>query len=69
MGILKIPEEFDYLAISGFTREVLEILVRHRPETVGQASRLPGMTPAAIGLLAVHVQRAHLAKPLRESSL
>ena len=66
---LKIPEEFDYLAISGFTREVLEILVRHRPETVGQASRLPGMTPAAIGLLAVHVQRAHLAKPLRESSL
>lgn len=65
---LKIPEDFDYAAISGFTREVLEILVRHRPETVGQASRLPGMTPAAIGLLAVHVQRAHLSKPQRASA-
>lgn len=55
---LKIPEHLNYSTISGFTREVLEILTRRRPETVGQASRLPGMTPAAIGLLAVHVQRA-----------
>lgn len=54
---MKIPENFDYSSISGWTREVLEILLKHRPETIGQASRLPGITPAAIGLLAVHVQR------------
>ncbi len=55
---MKIPNTLDYEEISGFTREVREILLRYRPETIGQASRLPGMTPAAVGLLAVHVQRA-----------
>ena len=60
---LRIPENLDYSTICGFTREVLELLMRRRPETVGQASRLPGMTPAAIGLLAVHVQRAQRRHP------
>lgn len=54
---MKIPTDFDYSSISGWTREVLEIFLKYKPETIGQASRLPGITPAAIGLLAVHVQR------------
>ena len=54
---MKIPADMNYAAISGFTREAREILQENRPETIGQASRLSGLTPAAIGLLAIHVQR------------
>lgn len=54
---MKIPEDMDYAAISGFTREAKEILQENRPESIGQAARLSGLTPAAIGLLAIHVQR------------
>lgn len=54
---MKIPEDMDYADIPGFTREAREILQKHRPESIGQASRLSGLTPAAIGLLAIHVQR------------
>ncbi|MGI5861365.1 MAG: tRNA uridine-5-carboxymethylaminomethyl(34) synthesis enzyme MnmG [Myxococcales bacterium] len=52
-----IPRGFEYRAVRGFSREVIERLERVRPATIGQASRLPGMTPAAVGLLAVHVRR------------
>ena len=54
---LCIPPGFEYRAVRGFSREVLERLERVRPATIGQASRLPGMTPAAVGLLAVQVRR------------
>lgn len=53
-----IPMDFSYSAIPGFSREVRERLERVRPATLGQASRLPGMTPAALGLLAVQVARS-----------
>ncbi len=52
-----IPSDFQYSAVEGFSREVRERLERVRPSTLGQASRLPGMTPAALGLLAVQVAR------------
>jgi tRNA uridine 5-carboxymethylaminomethyl modification enzyme len=48
-----IPEGFDYLAISGFTAEVRDKLHRFRPDTLGQASRIPGVTPAAITVLSI----------------
>jgi len=51
-----IPEWFDYSNIPGLSREMKEKLTRLRPQTIGQASRLPGVTPAAVGLINVHVE-------------
>ena len=53
----KIPIEFDYTSVKGFSREVLEKLQRFRPHSLGQASRLEGVTPAAITLLHVALER------------
>ncbi len=53
-----IPSSFDYNLVSGFSREVLEKLNRVRPETVGQASRISGVTPAAISLLLVAIDKS-----------
>ena len=52
----KIPEEVDYQAINGLTTEVREKLIRHRPDTLGQASRIPGVTPAAISVISVAIK-------------
>lgn len=52
-----IPGFFDYDMVSGFSREVREKLNRVKPETVGQASRISGVTPAAISLLLVAIER------------
>lgn len=52
-----IPEAFDYAAVRGLSAEVQQKLERVRPQTVGQAQRIPGMTPAAISLLLVHLAR------------
>lgn len=52
-----IPERFDYDVISGFSREVREKLKRVKPASVGQASRISGVTPAAISLLLVAIER------------
>jgi tRNA uridine 5-carboxymethylaminomethyl modification enzyme len=51
-----IPEWFDYSTISGLSREMKEKLTRLRPQTLGQASRLPGVTPAAVALLNVFIE-------------
>lgn len=48
-----LPVDFDYASTSGLTREIQEKLIRHRPDTLGQASRIPGMTPAAIAILSL----------------
>lgn len=53
----EISENFDFCSVRGFSREIQERLIQVRPRTVGQAARIPGITPAAIGLLAVHVGR------------
>ncbi len=52
-----IPDGFDYAAVSGLSAEVQQKLARVRPESVGQAMRVPGVTPAAISLLLVHLKR------------
>jgi len=52
-----IPAGFDYVGVRGLSAEVQQKLERVRPETVGQAQRIPGMTPAAISLLLVHLAR------------
>jgi tRNA uridine 5-carboxymethylaminomethyl modification enzyme len=51
-----IPEWLDYSVISGFSREMREKLERVRPATIGQASRIPGVTPAALGLVHVSIR-------------
>jgi len=51
-----IPEWLDYSTISGLSREMKEKLTRLRPQTIGQASRLPGVTPAAVALLNVYIE-------------
>lgn len=55
---LKLPSEFDYLAVSALSIEVRQKLHKQRPETLGQASRISGVTPAAISLLLVHLKKA-----------
>jgi tRNA uridine 5-carboxymethylaminomethyl modification enzyme len=52
-----IPADFDYEKVRGLSAEVLLKLKRSRPETIGQASRISGVTPAAISLLLVHLKR------------
>ena len=54
---LPMPENFDYLEVSGLSIEVKQKLNRHRPETLGQCGRISGVTPAAISLLLVHLKK------------
>jgi tRNA uridine 5-carboxymethylaminomethyl modification enzyme len=51
-----IPQWFDYGSISGLSREIQEILIRVRPRTLGHASRIPGVTPAAVSLVHVFIE-------------
>jgi tRNA uridine 5-carboxymethylaminomethyl modification enzyme len=53
----RIPEGFDYAAVSGLSHELAGKLARIRPETLGQAARIDGMTPAALVLLLSRIQR------------
>jgi len=52
-----LPRDLDYLAVRGLSKEVQQKLNQHKPETLGQASRISGLTPAAISLLLVHLKR------------
>ena len=52
-----IPGDFDYDGISGLSREVQEKLANARPQTLGQAGRIPGVTPAAVAILSVLLRR------------
>lgn len=53
----KLPEQMDYSNVVGLSNEVREKLRQQRPQTVGQAARIPGITPAAISLLLVHLKK------------
>ena len=56
-----LPNDIDYLNVHGLSKEVQLKLNQHKPETVGQAARIQGITPAAISLLLVHVKRGFAA--------
>jgi len=53
----RIPEDFDYTSLSGLSKEVVSKLDEVRPESIGQASRIPGVTPAAISLILVAIEK------------
>jgi tRNA uridine 5-carboxymethylaminomethyl modification enzyme len=55
---MPLPEAIDYREVRGLSNEVQQKLNKHRPETLGQASRISGITPAALSLLRVHMRRA-----------
>ncbi len=54
---LRLPPELDYAQVAALSIEVRQKLAKHRPETLGQASRISGVTPAAISLLLIHLKR------------
>ncbi|PIT40257.1 tRNA uridine-5-carboxymethylaminomethyl(34) synthesis enzyme MnmG [Snodgrassella alvi] len=54
---MKLPDSIDYSLVKGLSAEVQQKLNQYRPETVGQASRISGITPAAVALLMVHLKR------------
>ena len=54
---LRLPNELDYSQVKALSFEARQKLKKHRPETLGQASRLSGITPAAISLLLVHLKK------------
>ncbi|TCP09307.1 tRNA uridine-5-carboxymethylaminomethyl(34) synthesis enzyme MnmG [Uruburuella suis] len=54
---LKLPTDIDYSKVKGLSAEAQQKLNQHRPETVGQAGRISGITPAAVALLMVHLKR------------
>lgn len=57
----RIPEGFDYEDVSGLSREIVEKCSKRRPRTVGEASRIPGVTPAAIAIISARVGRGRSA--------
>jgi tRNA uridine 5-carboxymethylaminomethyl modification enzyme len=59
---MPLPDALDYRDVRGLSNEVQQKLNKHRPETLGQASRISGITPAALSLLRVHMRRAQKAE-------
>jgi tRNA uridine 5-carboxymethylaminomethyl modification enzyme len=53
----KIPQDLDYSKVYGLSKEVVEKLSRVRPSSIGQASRISGVTPAAIAALMIHLKK------------
>ncbi|MFJ4290292.1 tRNA uridine-5-carboxymethylaminomethyl(34) synthesis enzyme MnmG [Cupriavidus sp. NPDC089707] len=64
----RLPENLDYTEVRGLGFEVSQKLNQHRPETLGQASRISGVTPAAISLLLVHLKKKGLGRTRAESA-
>ncbi len=60
-----LPEDLDYLAVRGLSIEVQQKMNKHRPQTLGQAARISGMTPAAISVMLVYLKRG-LSKPTKK---
>jgi tRNA uridine 5-carboxymethylaminomethyl modification enzyme len=58
----RVPELFDYARVPGLSREVVQRFSQVRPETVGQASRIPGVTPAAVAVLAAFLEKSSFSE-------
>jgi tRNA uridine 5-carboxymethylaminomethyl modification enzyme len=54
----RIPEDFEYESVPGLSREVIQSCTRKRPRTLGEAGRIPGVTPAAVAIICAHVVRS-----------
>jgi tRNA uridine 5-carboxymethylaminomethyl modification enzyme len=63
----QLPEDIDYVGISGLSKEIQHKLSQTRPQTLGQASRIPGVTPAAISLLLIHLKKHGAGRQLEQS--
>jgi len=57
-----LPADLDYATVAGLSNEVKQKLAQHKPQTIGQASRIQGITPAAISLLLIHLKRFNLSQ-------
>jgi tRNA uridine 5-carboxymethylaminomethyl modification enzyme len=56
-----LPTNLDYGTVAGLSNEVKQKLAQHKPQTIGQASRIQGITPAAVSLLLIHLKRHALS--------
>lgn len=65
---VKLPENFDFEKVRGLSFEAREKLIKSRPATIGQAGRIPGMTPAAISLLLIHLKRKSSPSPVSKDA-
>ena len=61
---ISIPADFDYRAVGGLSAEARDVMMRLRPQTIGQANRLPGLTPAAVVAVLRHLKRDESARQL-----
>ncbi|MDJ0759999.1 MAG: tRNA uridine-5-carboxymethylaminomethyl(34) synthesis enzyme MnmG [Woeseiaceae bacterium] len=59
---MRLPDDIDYQAVDGLSNEARQRLIAARPSTIGQASRLEGMTPSAVSLLLIHLKKRSLQK-------
>ena len=64
----QLPADIDYANISGLSKEIQHKLGQTRPQTLGQASRIPGVTPAAISLLLIHLKKRGAGRQLEQSA-
>lgn len=64
---IRLPADFDYAGVNGLSKEVQQKLNTHKPETIGQAGRIQGITPAAISLLMVHLKKRDLLSRASQS--
>ena len=63
-----MPADLDYGAVPALSFEVRQTLARQRPATLGQASRISGVTPAAVSLLLVHLKKRRLGGAVRDEA-
>ena len=59
---LRLPEDIDYARVDGLSNEARQRLESTRPVTIGQASRLEGMTPSAVSLLLIHLKKRQIGR-------
>jgi tRNA uridine 5-carboxymethylaminomethyl modification enzyme len=54
---MELPKRMDYALVGGLSNEVRQKLDQHQPQTIGQAARISGVTPAAISILLIHLKK------------
>ena len=64
----KLPIDFEYGTVSGLSNEMKQKLFNVKPESIAQASRIPGITPAAIALILVYLKKRNMSKSVEQAS-